>query len=343
MGSLDQACLPAGRSEDDKSMKKIVFIGGGGGVTNIAPGLRDDFDVTAIITSFDDGGSYGTFRRDYKNPLTGDIRRALAALSMNGLGKETEFRFEEGVMKGHTLGNILLASVFTQLGDGEKAMERLHELFAVKGAVLPVSYDLAELQAELKDRSILRGEHIIDEPHAKSHIGINRVWLDPDPKVADGVLHAIEKADLIITGPGDLYCSTIPSFLVEGIAKAVQGSSAKFVYICNRFTKYGQTNNFTASEHVRVLSHYAQRKPDTIILNTSPISEEVIDHHREENESLVEQDIDLLKEQGYDVILAELLAIELVKKSKADTLKRSKIKMDPNKINTLVHQLLDQA
>ncbi len=322
-------------------MKKIVFIGGGGGVSNIVPGLRDDFDVTTIITTFDDGGSYGTFRQDYKTPLTGDIRRAFAALSTNNLGEHTEHRFADGEMKGHTLGNIVLASIFDQYQDAKKAMDRLHEIFAIKGKVLGVSYDLAELQAELKDRSILRGEHLIDEPHAKSHIGINRIWLDPEPKVADGVIDAITNADLILMGPGDLYCSLIPSLLVEGVAKAVQESKAKFVSICNRFTKYGQTNNFAASDHLRVLSEYAQRKPDIVILNTSPVDQEVIDHHLAEKEELVEQDVDLLKTEGYDVILAELLASELVEKSKADTLKRSKIKMDPEKINQLVHKLLD--
>lgn len=322
-------------------MKKIVFIGGGGGVTNVVPGLRDDFNVTTIITTFDDGGSYGTFRRDYKNPLTGDIRRALAALSTTNLGAQTEYRFEDGIMEGHTLGNILLASVFTQLGDGPAAMNRLHEIFATKGLVLPVSYDMAELQAELKDRSILRGEHLIDEPHAKSHIGIERVWLDPEPVITDGVVDAINAADMIITGPGDLYCSTIPSFLVQGVSEALQQTTAKFIYICNRFTKYGQTNNFAASDHARILSSYAKRKPDLVVLDTAEIPDEVIQAHTEQKETIVPFDTDRLDQEGYAYKEIALLGQDLVKKSKADKLKRSKIKMDPVKVNELIHSLLE--
>ena len=95
---------------DDQSSlqpkKKIVFIGGGGGVRNIAPALRDAYDFTAIISTFDNGGSYGRLRGPYRSPLTGDVRSALAALSDNHLGELSEYRFERGDVEGHAFGNI---------------------------------------------------------------------------------------------------------------------------------------------------------------------------------------------------------------------------------------------
>ena len=320
-------------------MKKIVFIGGGGGVLNIAPGLRDDFDVTAILTTFDDGGSYGRFRRDYKSPLTGDIRRAFAALSTNGLGIHTEYRFVDGEMKGHTLGNILLASVFEHYGNSEKAMENLHDIFAVKGKVLGVSYELAELQAQLKDRSIIRGENIIDEPHSKSHIRIDQVWLDPEPEVAPGVLDAIKDADLILMGPGDVYCSIIPNLLVAGVKKAVNDSKAKKVYFCNRFTKYGQTNGFAASDHLRAIEKYLDSKFNIVVLDQSKLPESVIAHYQNQQEDVVRYDIDNLKKAGYDIVEADLLGDDLVEQSQSDKLKRSKIRYAPDKVNELVQKL----
>jgi uncharacterized cofD-like protein len=321
-------------------MKNIVYIGGGGGVSAIVPALKDHHHVTAIMTTFDDGGSYATFRRDYKSPLTGDIRRALSALSTNGLGTHAEYRFQDGAMQGHTVGNVLLASLFSQTDHPQQAMDRLHEIFAVKGKVLGVSYDLAELQAELKDRSILRGEHVIDQPHAKSHIRIDRIWLDPEPKVAAGVLEAIKKADLIIMGPGDLFCSTIPSLLVEGVSQAIEESKAHLLYFCNNFTKNGQTNKFTAYEHIREIEKYLTSKIGTVVLSESSLPQSVINKHSEAQEGLVELDIDKIKEAGYSVHTSDLHAFEEVLQDSSDKVSRAKVRYKPEKVLEIIQSIL---
>ncbi len=322
--------------------KKIVFLGGGGGATNILPGLRDDFDVTAIVTTFDDGGSYGYLRRDYKSPLSGDIRRALAALSTNDLKASAEFRFPEGGLKGHTLGNLLLASEWIRHEDAEVAMESLHRIFAVKGNVLGVSYQLAELTAELMDRTIIRGEGKIDEPHAKSHIRIQRVWLDPDPKPARGVLEAIAQADLIIMGPGDIYTSIIPCLLVEGIAQAIQASKAKTIYFCNRFTKHGQTNGFTAGDHLLAIEQYLQKRLDLVVLEISELPEELIAFHETQLEKPVLYDIERLQAAGYDIREAKLLDGIIHEKADSDPLKRSKIRYKPELVRDVVDQISER-
>lgn len=321
-------------------MKKIVFLGGGGGAMSVLPGLRDHFDVTAILSTFDDGGSYGRLRRDYKSPLSGDIRRAFSVLSTNELGATTEFRFPGGELEGHAFGNILLTSKWLEHGDVYDAMEELHRLFAVKGKVLGVSYQIAELTAELMDRTVVRGEGKIDEPHAKSHIRIQRVWVDPDPKPARGVLEAIAQADLIIMGPGDIYTSIIPCLLVEGVPEAIRASKAKTLYFCNRFTKHGQTNGFTAGDHLLAIEQYLQKRIDTVVLETSDLSEELVSFHADQQEKPVLYDIERLESAGYDIKQAKLLDGKEYEKADSDVLKRSKIRFAPESVGTLVKQLL---
>lgn len=322
-------------------MKNIVFIGGGGGVTNIAPGLRDQFHVTAIVTTFDDGGSTGRLKASYKTPAVGDLRRAFAALSTNSLGHQTEYRYEEGELKGHTSGNLLLTSVFLQNESTQGAMDILHDLFAVKGKVIGVSYDQAELQAQLKDRSIIRGEHTIDEPHEKSHIRIDRLWLDPEPQPAEGILKAIEQADLIIMGPGDLYTSLLPCLIVEGVSQAIKATRAKKVYFCNKFTVFGQTHGFDASDHIRIIEKQLETKIDTVIYNTSKVNNEVIEYHRAKKEELVDINIDEMKEAGYDVLSRDLLDRKVYSPSGADALKRSRIRYAPENVFATVSELLE--
>ncbi len=324
-----------------EGQKKIVFIGGGGGVSNIAPALRDTYDVTAIITVFDNGGSYGRLRGPYRSPLTGDIRQALAALSTNQLGTLSEHRFERGDIEGHAFGNILLTAVHATSEHPSNAMERLHELYGVRGRVLPVSYNLSDLHAELMDRTILRGEHVIDEPHAKSHVRIRRLWLDPEPIIAPGVVEAIAGADLIIMGPGDVYTSLIPNLLVDGMASAIVASSAKKAFICNTFTKYGQTSSFPASDHVRIVEQYL--KPNTfgtVVLNTSPLDEMLLLQAKKRREEPVRHDLETLKQSGYTVLGIDLLDGKMHEQNSADAVRRPLIRYDAQKVRDLVARLL---
>jgi len=230
-------------------MKKIGYVGGGGGVSNVVPGLGDDFDVTAILTTFDDGGSTGRLREVYQSPLVGDIRRAFAALGTSDLAVTFNHRFTKGDIKGHALGNIILTAMYNHYQDPEVAMGVLHQLCQVKGKVLGVSYDLATLFAELEDGTVIEGEHNIDEPRQGS--AIKKLWLKPDPKPAPGVIEAIKAADLIIIGPGDLFSSLIPPLLVPGVSEAIKKSSAKKMYFVNNFSQPGQTDGYKASDHVK--------------------------------------------------------------------------------------------
>lgn len=321
--------------------QKIVFIGGGGTARNLGPALRDVYNVTAIVSTFDNGGSYGRLKGVYRSPLSGDVRSALAALSTNDMGALSEFRFDRGDVEGHAFGNLLLTVLHASHENPADAMAKLHTMYGVLGRVLPVSYTLADLQAELMDRTILRGESVIDEPHAKSHVRIRRLWLDPEPVVAPGVIDAIMAADLIIMGPGDIYTSIAPCLLVDGVAKAVMASPARKAYFCNTFTKYGQTNGFPASDHVRAIESYLRPQVfSTVVLNTSPLDEFVVMEAKKKREEPVRHDIDELKKAGYAVISADLLDGRVYDPVAGDALRRSKIKYDGEKLRAVIASLL---
>lgn len=320
--------------------KKVVFIGGGGGVRNIAPALKDGYDFTAIICTFDNGGSYGRLRGPYRSPLTGDVRSALAMLSNNRLGRLSEYRFERGDISGHTLGNILLTAVHALNEDPAEAMRHLHELYAVQGQVLPVSFTYADVHAELMDRTILRGESVIDEPHGKSHVRIRRVWLDPDATIAPGVKEAIMAADLIIVGPGDIYTSIVPNLLVSGVSSAIEASPARKVYFCNMFTKYGQTNEFNASDHVRAVEQYLRPNTfQTVVLNTSSVPEMVELSLKKRREKVVLHDIETLEKSGYEVMRADLLDGNEYEQPAADAVRRTPVRYDAEKVRAVIAEL----
>lgn len=323
-------------------MKKIVFIGGGGGSKNILPGLKNDFEVTAIVTVFDNGGSYGKLRYQYKTLLTGDVRNALVSLSANdSLSSTFNWRFEGGDLKGHSLGNIILANLYDNLKNYEEVLALAHRFLEVKGKVLPVSFDWAELFAELTDGTIIEGETNVDEVGPSSKRSkIKKVFLSNKTSASPAVLESIEKAELIVIGPGDLYTSIIPNLLVDGISEAIRKSKAKKVYFVNLMTTLGQTDLMTAADHVNEIENYlGGHVLDYVIVNTSKLSQEILDHHKERGEEKVLVDEDKLQNQHFQVIKADLLADKIVQKAKGDQLKRSIFINDPGKVLKLIKQL----
>ena len=220
-------------------------------------------------------------------------------------------------------------------------MEKLHQLYHVRGRVLPVSYTYADINAELMDRTILRGESAIDEPHAKSHVRIRRLWLDPEPVLAPGIVECLAAADLIIIGPGDVYTSLVPTLLVDGLARAIEQSPAKKVYFCNIFTKYGQTNEFNASDHVRAVEQYLKPNTfNTVVLNGSAVSETLELQLKRRREKVVAHDVETLKKMGYEVVSADLLDGKEYEQPSADAVRRMPVRYDKDKVVAVVRLLL---
>lgn len=252
-----------------KHIKKVVVFGGGTGLSTLLRGLKNyPVDLTAVVTVADDGGSSGRLLDEYDIPPPGDIRKVMAALSdVEPLIEEMfEYRFSISEdLKGHSLGNLMLAAMTDITGDFARAVEQMSRVLNIKGKVLPAANQRITLHAELEDGTIVTGESKIPVYERK----IRRVYLSPqEVEPLPETIEAINAADLIIIGPGSLYTSILPTLLVQAIRKAVLTCKAKKVYISNLATQAGETYRYTASEHVQALyDHAGEAFIDTVLLN----------------------------------------------------------------------------
>lgn len=284
--------------------QKVVAIGGGTGLSSMLRGLkRYPLDLTAIVTVADDGGSSGRLRSELKMPPPGDIRNVLIALADTEplLENLLQYRFKNGNgLAGHSLGNLFLAAMKDITGDFVTAIKEMSRVLAVRGDVLPASEEDVVLKAEMADGVVVVGESYIPQ-YGKP---IKRVFLDPpNPNPLPAALKAIQAADAIIVGPGSLYTSILPNLLVNGVADAIREADALKLYVCNIMTQPGETDGFTASDHVKVIhDHVGGPLFEYVLANSGVPPQHVIKRYNEKGAALVPLDADELKQNGCTVI-----------------------------------------
>lgn len=296
-----------------KKKKRIVVLGGGTGLATILRGLKThDFDITAIVTVADDGGSSGRLRDDYDIPPPGDIRNVIAALSdVEPLVEEMfQYRFaKSNDLGGHSLGNLMLTALTDITGDFSYAIAEMSKVLNVHGKVIPASNKKVTLHAELRDGTYIQGESRI--PDAQEPI--ERVFLTPqDIQPIPAAITAIQRADIILVGPGSLYTSIIPNLLVKEIGEAVIKSKAKKVYICNLMTQRGETIGYNASQHIEAIhQHVNEPFIQYVLVNNFELPIAVKDkYERERNADAVLVDYERLREMGLEVFEKEIMLID---------------------------------
>lgn len=239
-------------------MQRVVGIGGGTGLPVLLSGLarQQDLYVSAIVAASDNGGSTGRLRDNLGIPAVGDLRNCMVALSdpASSLADLFQHRFtSSGELDGHALGNLIVAALYQKTGSLLRAIEIASEIMPQKGQAIAVTETPTTLCASFRDGSVIRGEYQI----AAKGGDIERVWLEPHcPPASEGVLDAIRKADAIVLAPGSLYTSIIPNLLVDGVAEAIRQSSAAKIMVCNLMTQPGETDGYTASDHLRAIESY---------------------------------------------------------------------------------------
>lgn len=317
-----------------RKMPKLVLIGGGTGMPVLLRGIKKyDVDITAIVTVADDGGSSGKLRHDLHIPPPGDIRNCLAALShVEPLVVEMfqhRFHTTTGDLSGHSLGNLILAAMTNITGDFASAVKELSRVLNVKGRVLPSTDQIVVLNAEMEDGTVVSGESSIPKYGKK----IKRVFLSPEQiQPLPEAIEAILAADMIVIGPGSLYTSILPNLLVPGIGKAVKVSRAQKVYICNLMTQNGETNDYTASDHVKALyRHLEQPFLQKIIINNRQIPEYVKLRYKGEDAIPVIMDEENLLALNLEIISRPIASIE-----------EGVIRHDAEKVAQIIYQLLSE-
>lgn len=314
--------------------KKIVVIGGGTGTYVLLSGLKKyTYDLTALITMMDSGGSTGRLRDQLGVLPPGDLRQALVALSESSKIWRNLFlyRFESGDLKGHNFGNIFISALEKITGSIEQALTLASELLKTSGKVIPITFDKTNLCVELVDGSILQTEGVIDEEDV-FRSPIKRVFLNPKASANRQALQELSNADYIVFGPGDLYTSILPNLVVSNVKSCIHKSLAKKVFVMNLMTKPGQTNGYTASKHLHEIEKYAGCNMDHVIINNKKpdrISEEF---YQKFSTSIVLDDINDSKYPKTVFIRKNIISTVHYTAPKSDLVHRSIIRHDSNKL-----------
>ena len=289
---------------------KIVTVGGGSGLSVLLAGLKEyTSNITAIVTVADDGGSSGRLRQQFDILPPGDIRNCLVALAdaptlMQDL---FQFRFDKNSeLSGHNFGNLFITVMTRLTGDFEKAIKETSKVLALRGQVIPSTLNNVVLVAEHKNGSTTEGEDKIP----KAHIPINRVRLKPaESQATPEAIKAIEEAQIIVLGPGSLYTSIVPNLLIKEITDSIVASEAIKVYVCNIMTQPGETDGYSACDHVKtIISHSHPRIFDYCILNTGEIPSPILKRYAQENSFAVVNDTKDIEHIGYRVVKDDIIA-----------------------------------
>ena len=286
---------------------RIAAIGGGHGLSNMLRGLKTHTrNLTAIVTVADDGGGSGVLRQDLGMPPPGDIRNCMQALANVEPVMEQlmAYRFTEGSLTGQSFGNLLLAALNGISGSFDQAVASMSAVLALTGRVLPVTNEDVALEASFENGTKVLGESKIFQFKKEQDCRITQVRLLPEhPPALPATLEAIREADLILLGPGSLYTSVIPNLLVDGVVEAICASDALKIYICNIMTQEGETEGYTAGDHLAALfDHGAPGLVDLCLANCAPIRPELLERYRVENALPIRLDRGRIADMGVELV-----------------------------------------
>ncbi|MBQ4316422.1 MAG: YvcK family protein, partial [Oscillospiraceae bacterium] len=287
--------------------------GGGTGLSTMLRGLKKHIDdITAIVAVSDDGGGSGVLRTDLNMLPPGDIRNCIIALSNTEqlMSRLLSHRFHEGLLDGQSFGNLFLAALNQVTGSFYQSVRYMSDVLAITGRVLPVTTEDVHIEAEFENGAVVRGESNINTQKKLLDSPIRHIRMIPEhPKALSDTISAITNARLLIFGPGSLYTSIIPNLLVDGIVDAVRASNARKVYICNVMTQDGETENYTATDHIKALfDHSYDGLFDTCIANNAEISRELIKKYAAEGAEPMPINEEDFEKMGIKLILKPLIS-----------------------------------
>jgi uncharacterized cofD-like protein len=290
----------------------------------------------------DDGGSTGVLRDELGVLPPGDVRQCLVALSEHTdiVRDLMGYRFDEGSLKGHSFGNIFLAALEKVTGDFAHGVEVASEILKIKGNVIPITKDKAELWMKLSNGKIVRGENAIQTDAAIQEYGLEKLYYGAIVTLNEKAEDAILNADYIILGPGNYYCSVLPNLVVEGSKEIIAKTKAKIIFPVNLTNKLEHTMRWKVSDYVKDIERYLGRNVDIVIVNNElPTKEQIEKYKLEEGEGVyVEDDF-----EDSRVIRAPLLSHVVYAKAREDVLPSTRgfIRHDSAKLAKCIGKIID--
>ena len=291
-----------------KEGPKIVVIGGGSGLNTVLKGMKG---YTNNLTAIVEMSEYGDITKKNSGMLPiEDVKQSIIALSEDE--EEMKKLLDLKNQNGMDFTDLFLSAMQEIDGDGSKFIENISKVLNITGKILPVTLDKMNICAELEDGTIIEEKNKIADIAMEKVSKINRVYIAPsNARPAMGVLEAIQSADAIIIGPGNLFTDVIPNLLIKNIAKTIKESKAIKIYIGNIMTKPGETDDFTLSDHINAIYEHANNKIiDYCIYDTGEVIPEFIRRYNKDGADLVEQDIQKVRELGIKVIPKDFACIE---------------------------------
>jgi len=299
-----------------KKQINIVTIGWWHGSYWLLSSLRDNdnYNLSAIISMSDSWGSTWVLRQEFNMLPPWDVRRAIMALSReHEIVKQLfDYRYDKNTsIWGHNLWNLIITAMAQITGSFDKWLKQVAKMFKVRWKVIPVTLELSELNAILKDGTLIEGETNIDLKLNKDSSPIEKVFLTPVVKANPKTIKAIEKADYIMIAFWDLYTSIIPNLLVSGIKEAIaENKKAKVVYFANLMTKPGETSDFEAIDFINEIEKYLwENIIDYFIVNNWYISEKLAEKYKslEAKSPVKVKHKEVFEGKKYKLIEADLL------------------------------------
>jgi len=286
--------------------KKIVTFGGGTGHFYLLDGLKrynDPSLITAIVGSWDSGGSSGRLRSELGILPPGDIRRCILALMEDPDQQKVAQRlFDdrlddlEGALKGHSFGNLIGARLDHMFRGQDRGTDAERALFRIRAKIMPACLTDLKLIAVTEKGISIEGEANIDHRSKRSDFDPNdkiaRIHFQTRADANPDALEAIKHADKIIFSPGDLFTSVLPHLLVDGVKEALRASKAKIYFVLNIMTKPGETDGFAASNFLEKTVFYLgdKNRLDYVIVNNTRINSEILNIYKAEGQELIKFD-----------------------------------------------------
>lgn len=214
-------------------LDKVIALGGGHGLGRVMSALSPlGSRLTGIVTTTDNGGSTGRIRRSEGGIAWGDMRNCLNQLitEPSVASAMFEYRFNgNGELAGHNLGNLMLKALDHLSVRPLEAINLIRSLLKVDASLIPMSEQPVDLNAIDQDGHVIYGEVNIDQLKEMPA----QLMLEPQVQATREAVDAIEKADLILIGPGSFLTSLMPLLLLEDLTRALRRTRAHMIYIGN--------------------------------------------------------------------------------------------------------------